>query len=196
MTELTGRQQEIVNAAIELIAQGGVQKCTIKNLALELGITEPAIYRHFASKTAILTALLNRFDRNSRNHADEMNTDTRGINEIITFFRQRFIDFTEKPAFAAVIFAEEHFRNNAALRDKVKLIMDAHREMFTSIIAQGQTAAVIRQDIPAEEIFRMMFGAFRLLVKQWHLGGCAFNLPDAGEPLLQSFTKLFKPENG
>lgn len=40
--ELTRRQQEIVRTALELIAAGGIQNLTIRNLADRLGLTEPA----------------------------------------------------------------------------------------------------------------------------------------------------------
>lgn len=63
--QLTVRQQEIIDAALALIAEQGIQNLTIKNIAAALKITEPAIYRHFDSKFAILDALLDSFDHGS-----------------------------------------------------------------------------------------------------------------------------------
>ena len=51
--QLTVRQQEIIDAALALIAEQGIQNLTIKNIAAALKITEPAIYRHFDSKHEI-----------------------------------------------------------------------------------------------------------------------------------------------
>jgi len=51
---LTDRQIEIINKSIDIIATKGIQGLTIKNLSKEIGISEPAIYRHFESKTDIL----------------------------------------------------------------------------------------------------------------------------------------------
>ena len=42
--KLTGRQQEILTAALKLLADGGMQNLTIRNLAEKLNITEPAIW--------------------------------------------------------------------------------------------------------------------------------------------------------
>ena len=55
---MTERQKTIVEAAIKLIDEGGIQNVTMKNIAARLDITEPAIYRHFASKNEILLAML------------------------------------------------------------------------------------------------------------------------------------------
>ena len=57
----TERQIEIIEAALELITEKGIQGMTIKNLSKKIGITEPAIYRHFVSKTEILLSILNNF---------------------------------------------------------------------------------------------------------------------------------------
>ena len=51
--QLTTRQKQITQIALELIASGGIQNLTIKNIAAQLKITEPAIYRHFNSKAEI-----------------------------------------------------------------------------------------------------------------------------------------------
>ena len=58
---LTVRQQEIVEKSIRLISEKGIQGFTIKNLAKSVGISEPAIYRHFESKIEILITILNQF---------------------------------------------------------------------------------------------------------------------------------------
>ena len=55
------RQQQIIKVSVDLIAERGIQGFTIKNLSKELKISEPAIYRHFESKTAILITILDQF---------------------------------------------------------------------------------------------------------------------------------------
>ena len=45
--ELTKRQKEIINTSSDLIATGGIQNFTMKSLSKDIGISEPAIYRHF-----------------------------------------------------------------------------------------------------------------------------------------------------
>lgn len=43
-------KDEIAKVAIEFFAERGVEKTTMLNIAKALGVTEPAIYRHYASK--------------------------------------------------------------------------------------------------------------------------------------------------
>jgi excisionase family DNA binding protein len=52
------RQQEIVRAALETIAEHGVQGATVSRIAKGAGITSAALYSHFENRKAILLAAL------------------------------------------------------------------------------------------------------------------------------------------
>ncbi|MBT6686787.1 MAG: TetR/AcrR family transcriptional regulator [Bacteroidetes bacterium] len=66
----------MVEVALELIANKGIQGLTIKNLAKKIGITEPAIYRHFDSKIHILITILDLFKKNNELiFSNELNTN-------------------------------------------------------------------------------------------------------------------------
>ncbi len=55
--KLKPRQVQIMQVALELLAEGGCHALTIRKIAEHLGISEPAIYRHFDSKKELLLAL-------------------------------------------------------------------------------------------------------------------------------------------
>ncbi|MGW0036718.1 TetR/AcrR family transcriptional regulator [Gordonia sp. NPDC003376] len=48
------RQQQIVRGAAELFRKNGYQQVSLKDLAAEVGITAPALYKHFSGKGEIL----------------------------------------------------------------------------------------------------------------------------------------------
>ncbi|TSA55059.1 MAG: TetR/AcrR family transcriptional regulator [Dehalococcoidia bacterium] len=57
------RQKQIASAAAKLIVKVGGEHVTIKNLALEIGLSEAAIYRHFPNKSAIYHFLIDYAER-------------------------------------------------------------------------------------------------------------------------------------
>jgi AcrR family transcriptional regulator len=60
-TAVPGEQhtrQKILSAAIELFAAQGYDGTSVRRIAEDVGITESAVYRHYASKEAILEAIL------------------------------------------------------------------------------------------------------------------------------------------
>ena len=54
------RQDEILDRAIELIRESGLSGLTMKKVAERVGFTEPAIYRHFPNKQALLLGVADR----------------------------------------------------------------------------------------------------------------------------------------
>jgi AcrR family transcriptional regulator len=54
----TGRQREILERARELVEESGLANLTLKKVAERVGFSEPAIYRHFASKQELVLALV------------------------------------------------------------------------------------------------------------------------------------------
>ena len=54
----TSRREAILAAALELFRQGGFHAVGVDEIGTTAGISGPGVYRHFASKTALLVALL------------------------------------------------------------------------------------------------------------------------------------------
>ena len=55
---IEGRRGEILDAALAVFAAKGYECGTMREIAAELGVTEPALYRHYAGKEALFEDLL------------------------------------------------------------------------------------------------------------------------------------------
>ncbi|HSV40093.1 MAG TPA: TetR/AcrR family transcriptional regulator [Nocardioidaceae bacterium] len=55
---MTARRQQILATAAELFAQRGFHGVSVADLGAAVGISGPALYRHFASKDAMLAEML------------------------------------------------------------------------------------------------------------------------------------------
>src|SRR6056297_2032147 len=101
-TRLSERQQEIIDASLEIIAEKGIQSLTIKNLSKKIGLVESAIYRHYESKTQILIALLDSISEQTQ-YCDE--TEDAGVFEFIEKkLENHFYTFQVNPALVSVVF--------------------------------------------------------------------------------------------
>lgn len=189
--DLSDRQKEIINVSVRLIAHKGIQNLTIKNLSKELGISEPAIYRHFESKYDILMTLLKSFEELSACALVETeNSDISASKKIEMFIKSRYRLFSENPEYAKVLFSEGFFQNEQSLSQKVMQMIHQHKEFMEKIIIEGQTVGEIRNDVKPKELFRIIFGSMRLLVNQWCLSGFIFDLEPEGDLLWRSVKKM------
>ena len=191
MNNLTERQREILDAAINIISKKGIQNLTIKNLSKKIGFSEPAIYRHFESKMEILLAILSRFESQIHKNKVLLNSETDfPIKQLGLIFKNHFSNFSKKPALASVIFAEEIFQDDKRLSDKIYSIMNFHFELILSIVKNGQKSREIRSDIKAEQLVLIIMGPLRLIIKKWTLSNHSFNLKKEGEKLWKSINIL------
>ena len=194
MSEFTKRQQEIIEAAIGIIAGKGIQKMTIKNLAKSIGITEGAIYRHFSTKLDILSGILSIFREQIRDNFTQIPSDRSAYDVLAAIITRQIDMFVEKPIIAAVIFSEEIFQNEKQLSETVFSIMSDNINTFLNIIKNGQNKGELRNDVPAEQLSNMLMGAIRLLITRWRLSGFAFDLKREGKILRDSFKKILIKE--
>ncbi|EKE04716.1 MAG: hypothetical protein ACD_20C00016G0004 [uncultured bacterium] len=196
MQNLTKRQNEIINSSIELIAESGIQNLTIKHLSEKLGISEPAIYRHYKSKLDILLAILGYFEDDTNLMFNNIyNSEQSNINKLKSIFIQRCKEFSERPELAKVIFSEEIFQNDEKLRDKVSSIMKVHHVIIHKIIEEAQQSNEIRNDIPKEHVAPIIVGTLRLLVTRWRLNNFEFDINQQAKELWNTLEKLIIKEN-
>jgi len=191
--EFSSRQKQIIDASIELIARRGIQELTIRNLSEMVGISEPAIYRHFASKTEILLALLGYFGQQSEKAFKEIaGMEISALDKLRAVFDHHFRYFSENSSFSAVLFSEEIFRNDSGLASKMFQIMQGAGSHVLSFVREGQTSGQVREDIPAGQLSLILIGALRLLVTQWRLSGFSFALVEEGGRLWEALLRLLR----
>ncbi len=177
MTELTARQAEIIEAAIRLIHRGGIQHVTMKNIARQLGISEPAIYRHFESKMDILLSMLAQFKQRSGDHLRRARSlNVSGLQRLETIFLEHSEQFATHPHMTAIVFSEEAFQDDKRLSEAVFSVMRTAHDTVADIIAQTQQNREIRCDIPKEHLTLIILGTLRMMVKRWRLSAYSFDL--------------------
>lgn len=187
----TERQNEIIDAALSLTASGGIQKLTVRNLSAAIGVTEPAIYRHFKNKAEIIQAMISRFDQ----AVSISETSKECLDAIKIFIRGRIEQVCQTPDLARVVFAEELFFANPVYQASLLQMMHRHKISIQKHFRIGRKRGEIRTDIEEDILFRLVFGPLRLIIKQWGMSGQAFDLRVKGEELLDAIVKILSPSD-
>ena len=183
----TERQTQIIESALELIAEKGIQGLTIKNLSKKIGVTEPAIYRHFENKSSILLTILNNFKQMASMMSGMIPTLEGTAFDKIEFMFSKIIQlFIESPSYISVIFSEEIFKNDDQLKNKIIEVLDQNEQTIEGIIRTGQENNDVRTDIDSKNLALIVMGSLRFLVKQWDIKGKNQNLKIEGDQLLNS----------
>ncbi len=151
------RQAEIAAAALKIVGEHGVQGATMARIAETVGISGPALYKHYSGRSEILEAAMdlllqrviawvdsatspNAIDRLRElgtRHASTMASDYEGV--VAPLFE-----------FAAAG-PRSHLSAQLALRQRAVL------QRFTDIVREGQRQGSIRRDIDmGATVWRLM----------------------------------------
>ena len=191
MAKFTNRQKQIIQASLDLIANSGIHGLTIKNISKNVGVTEPAIYRHFNSKNDILMGVISKVKESSGVDLFSLEDKTLTSTDLIfKAFTTRAHRFTNNPSIAAVIFSEAIFENDSVLSGAIRSIMETSHMKMVKIIKRGQDRGEIINSIEADQLALMIIGSFRLLVTKWHMSKNSFDLEIHTENMVKTFKQL------
>jgi AcrR family transcriptional regulator len=188
MAELTERQKEIIEKAIKIIAEDGIQSLTIKNLSKAVGVTEAALYRHYENKQSIIMSIIDHFEEFSRTGSGEVPSSP--IEGMKHFLMSRYDKFISNPELSKVMFSEAIFLNDKDISERMRLLIHGHRVELEALIDSAKKEGLIKKDIETRSLFRMIVGSMRLLVTQWCYNGYSFDLKEEGTVLWNNIEKL------
>jgi len=184
------RQHQIIETAIKIIARKGIQNLTTKNLAKEIGISEPALYRHFNNKLELLKGIIKYFRIFMNPAFGKMEEAETPIQKIEEFFIAHLKIFNHNCDLAKVIFSEANFQNEEILINSMNAIMNKSQQKLIAIIAKGQELNEIQGGISSLNISRIIIGSIRFMVIQWTMSGMIFDLETEGKQFWSDLRKM------
>ncbi len=193
MQKYTDRQTEIIEAATARIDKYGIQNLTIKNLAQDLHLSEPALYRHFKSKNEILSSLLKYFIEEMKNRLDQViNSSNNAGEELRAIFNSQLQTFSVKPAIVSVLFAESIFHFDKRLSHRVSAVMDLMHDYVTNNIRKGQDSGHYSKAVSVSTLTTIIIGGMRMTVLKWKLSGHNSNLIKDGKTILEGILSMIE----
>lgn len=187
----TERQLEIIHTGIKLIAEKGLQGLTIKNLSNAIGISEPAIYRHYKNKKEILVNIIDFFSGSTESNITEIaQSDLSSFDKLRQAFEYQFSRLQKNPALISVISSEEIYQGEDYLKEKIRDITLLVAGKLEEIVKEGQMKKEIRDDVPSSQITIMIMGAMRMMMVKWQLFEQKINLMEEGSKILENVLML------
>jgi AcrR family transcriptional regulator len=193
----SARQTAIIEESLILIADCGMDGLTYRNLSEGLGISIPAFYRHFPSKTDILLGIIDYFRELSLeafNEARESGADA--VDRVRVFLIGLARLFSEKSGLVAVLFPEEIGGTRREVRVSVLQAMTENRERISGLMSDGAAAGLLRSDISPTRLAFFLMGSLRLSVTLWRLNEKETDLVEEVGAMWRDLERLIaKPES-
>ena len=158
----TIRREQIAEAALALVAEQGVAGLTARNVARAVGVTAPALYRHFpGGKADILASVLDLLDAvKSEGLRRAVNDPGSALAKLRRCFDLHISVIERYRALPNLVLSDAIWIDEPQFKTR---LLESHQQQQTqvsAIIREGQEAGEIRQDIEADQIFVQFLGQF------------------------------------
>jgi len=188
------RKKQIMDAARKLIMRSGSEHVTVRNMAKEVGISEAAIYRHFKSKTEILSFLADSVADGLLHDIDAAGsvgfTSLDIIDEIL---RTHLSRIEQRRGLSFLVLAEIISFGDKSLNKKVSDNIRIYVDRLKLLLSDGVRVGLISQDVDLEAAALLLFGMIQGLVNIWALSGYKFDLAEKYSELWKVYKRSLTP---
>jgi AcrR family transcriptional regulator len=183
------RRDQIMHAALKIIARRGVSGLTTAAIANEARMSEANLYRHFASKEDILAATIESVAGEiEKNFSGAFRKGTNPAAGLRAFFRLQLALMGGNSGIPRFLFSEE-LHGAPRLREKLLSHLYRFAGRLEEMVRAGQSSGAIRSDLDARVVVMTFISMVQGLMFRWSLSGFSFSLSREGVKFWKNFEK-------
>ena len=189
------RREEIINAALTLVANQGVRSMTIDRIARLVGIVPSAVYRHFAGKSEIIAAVLTMIVGRMKHNIYEVDKENKDSLVAFRNLLMRQIKLVKEfMVIPHILFSEEVYRENPSLKAQLHDLINGFLSALAELVHKGQKQGSIRSDLDPFRVATMFLGLFQPSAFLYHLSGGTFDVVKQVDISWKLFSAAIKNE--
>jgi len=187
------RQQEIVQAALEVVGSKGVRALTISAIADSAGMSQANIYRHFSGKEEIYTAVAEFIGSSVMGKAAAVAGGSRKpMEKLEAIFFSHISLIAEYPGIPRFVFSDDVHLGHRKVADALALRIGHYIETITGVIAAGIAEGELKPALSPRETALTLLGMIQLTALRWAIGNGSFELRPEAEKLWRNFLSLVR----
>ncbi|NFV80228.1 TetR family transcriptional regulator [Magnetospirillum aberrantis] len=177
------RRAEIVATALALAGEMGPHKVTTEAVATRIGLTQPAIFRHFPRKDDMWLAVMAWLrEQLSARWEDAL---TAPAHDALGAVVAAHLDFVSRlPALPLVLLSPELRRDCAALAEETEHLMAAFMAALSRAIRLDQTAGRLSGRTTPEDAAQLVLAVIQGTALRWAVAKQGFDLKGQGIRIL------------
>ena len=182
------RQQQIINAARDLIASGGIDALTVRGIASLVGVTEAALYRHVASKEEVLLLLIQEVEQSLFQAISDATQSDRHALEQLEHMLELHVSYVElRQGISFVVIAEAAQFEEPRVRAAGRRLVEKYLALVSEIICQGVERDEIARTVSPGAAAMIFFGMIQAAVTRWLFDPSSHPLSENAASLWQLF---------
>ncbi len=166
------RRRLTVDTVIELAASESPDRITTEQIAQRMGITQGALFRHFASKEAIWEAVMGHVAEQLLERVERAAREADGIGAALQAMFMAHVRFVaEHPGVPRILFGELQRPEMTPARHAARMLVRHYGEHLQGLIRQGQARGELASSIDPATAASLFIGSIQGLVMQSLIDG-------------------------
>lgn len=186
------KYQQIIEAAVKVIAENGYHASQVSKIAKEAGVADGTIYLYFKNKEDVLVSL---FEEKMGQFVEKIIKETSEQSDanlkLKTLIHVHFSQLEANPQLAIVTQLELR-QSNYALRQQINNVLKSYLNVIDRIIKEGMENKLFRSDINPALLRQMIFGTIDEVVTNWVMKESKYDLAEQTEQVHQFLTEGLK----
>lgn len=191
------RKEQIVEVTRDLIFTQGFSNFTVRTVATIVGISEAAIYKHFASKEELLMALLDSLFLPWQKAFKKIAAKNISVRERLLELSATHIEFlTEKKLNPLLFFSEANNPENQRLLGVLQNNLGFFSEIVSSLLEEGISSGEFKPDLDIVCATTCFVGTIQASVIKWTVFKSAEKLREMTLKNIGFFMNCIKSNGG
>ncbi|MAU44059.1 MAG: TetR family transcriptional regulator [Yangia sp.] len=191
------RKAQIVAEVLRLADEIGPDRLSTTEVARAIGLSQPAIFRHFPTKGALWLAVAEDIADRLQSYWAAAEAGGAGSHaRLKALIGAQLTAIAETPALPSILFSRELQVDNPALRDVFHKLLSAFQGHLVAAIRELQAAGHLRRDVGPEDVAILLTSLVQGVAIRWTLGARGFALVTEGLRLFDVQMELLRAKEG
>lgn len=177
----TERKAQIVAEVLRLADEIGPDRLSTTDVARAVGVSQPAIFRHFPSRNALWLGVAEHLATHLNNAWDAVEAKTPDpYQRLRNLIAEQLTLISKTPALPSILFSRELSVENAELRKVFGGLLASYQARLVAMIARLQETGELNNRITADDVAVLLTSLIQGVAIRWTLGARGFSLVQEG----------------
>ena len=191
------RKAQIVAEVLRLADEIGPDRLSTTDVARAIGLSQPAIFRHFPTKGALWLAVAKDIADRLQSYWAAAEAGATGPQaRLKALIGAQLTAIAETPALPSILFSRELQVDNPALREVFRGLLSAFEGRLVAVIRELQAAGDLKRDVSPEDVAILLTSLVQGVAIRWTLGARGFALVPEGFRLFDVQMELLRAKEG
>ncbi|GGD03079.1 TetR family transcriptional regulator [Pontibacillus chungwhensis BH030062] len=175
------KYKQIIDAAVEVIAENGYHSSQVSKIAKKAGVADGTIYLYFKNKEDILVSLFQeKMGQFIEKIEEDIKTKSNAKEKLLAMINTHY-GLLSQDHHLAIVTQLELRQSNKDLRLKINDVLKRYLLVIDHIVEEGKTEGLFHDSLDLRLVRQMVFGTLDETVTNWVMNDQKYSLTEQAE---------------